>query len=142
MSALLLDNALRVSVLVTAALISLVQLALAPAWMVAVVNGRELAITGLRSIAYARGLVIAASPLGKIKMAAQVIAVLALLLSRTGANAMADGLYVIGQVSLWIVVGAALASAVGYFRRFNVVLSPRIADINVARRQRSDRKAG
>src|SRR5690242_4050952 len=44
--------------LTAAALISLVQLDLAPAWMVAVIIGRELAVTGLRGVAYARGLVI------------------------------------------------------------------------------------
>ena len=54
--------------LTSAALISLVQMDLAPAWMVAIIIGREFAITGLRSLAYARGVAIRASPLGKIKM--------------------------------------------------------------------------
>src|SRR6266705_1905085 len=67
--------------LTSAALISLVAMDLAPAWMVAIIIGREFLVTGLRSIAYARGVAIAASPLGKIKMVAQVIAVLALILS-------------------------------------------------------------
>ena len=63
--------------LITAALISLVQMDLAPAWMVAVIIGREFAVTVLRSLAHARGVVIPASPLGKIKMVAQVVAILA-----------------------------------------------------------------
>src|ERR671915_2122217 len=66
--------------LVTAALVSLVQMDVAPAWMVAVIIGRELAVTGLRAVAWARGVVIAASPLGKLKIAAQVTAILALIL--------------------------------------------------------------
>src|SRR2546429_7934881 len=70
--------------LITAALISLVQLELATAWMVALIVGRELAVTGLRSLAYARGLVVPASPLGQLKMIAEGLALLALLLSRTG----------------------------------------------------------
>src|ERR671910_1856150 len=41
--------------LVTAALVSLVQMDLAPAWIVAVVLGREFAITVLRSLAHSRG---------------------------------------------------------------------------------------
>src|SRR5919198_403656 len=45
--------------LTSAALISLVQMDLAPAWIVAVIIGREFAVTGLRSLAYARGVVIA-----------------------------------------------------------------------------------
>ena len=49
----------------------------------------------------------------------------------------------VGQAALWVVVVTALASAADYFRRFSVVLSPRVADFNVARDQRStDRKAG
>ena len=66
--------------LVTAALVSLVQMDVAPAWMVAVILGREFAVTVLRAVAWARGIVISASPLGKFKMAAQVTAILALIL--------------------------------------------------------------
>ena len=128
--------------LISAALISLVQLDLATAWMVAIIIGREFAVTGLRSLAYARGVVIPASPLGKIKMVAEVVAILALILSQVGTNGERNELYVLGQVALWVVVVAALVSAADYFRRFNVVLSPRIADITVAREQRSDRKVG
>ncbi|MCY4123366.1 MAG: CDP-diacylglycerol--glycerol-3-phosphate 3-phosphatidyltransferase, partial [Acidobacteria bacterium] len=54
--------------LITAALVSLVQMGMAPAWMVAVILGRELAITVLRSLTYARGVTIPASHLGKVKM--------------------------------------------------------------------------
>src|SRR5256885_8772906 len=70
--------------LISAALISLVQMDLAPAWMVAVIIGREFAVTAFRSIAYARGVVVPASRLGKIKMGAQVVAVLALVLGPRG----------------------------------------------------------
>src|SRR5713226_8286953 len=48
--------------LTSAALISLVQIDLAPAWMVAIIIGREFAVTGLRSLTYARGIAIPASP--------------------------------------------------------------------------------
>ena len=65
--------------LVTAALVSLVQMGLAAAWVVAVILGRELGVTVLRSIAFSRGLTIAASPLGKFKMASQVVAIILLL---------------------------------------------------------------
>src|SRR3984885_3455525 len=67
--------------LTSAALISLVQLDLAQSWMVAVIIGREFAVTTLRSLAYARGVAMPASSLGKIKMGAQVVAILALILS-------------------------------------------------------------
>jgi CDP-diacylglycerol--glycerol-3-phosphate 3-phosphatidyltransferase len=54
--------------LTLAALVSLVQMDLAPAWMVAVILGRDFAVTALRSLSYARGVGIPASPIGKIKM--------------------------------------------------------------------------
>ena len=66
--------------LITAALLSLVQMDLAPAWMVLVILGREFAVTVLRGVAYSRGVVIAASPLGKFKMVSQVVAILLLIL--------------------------------------------------------------
>jgi CDP-diacylglycerol---glycerol-3-phosphate 3-phosphatidyltransferase len=66
--------------LTSAAFISLVQMGLAPAWMVAVIIGREFAVTGLRSIAYTRNVTIPASPLGKVKMGSQVVAILLLIL--------------------------------------------------------------
>ena len=104
--------------LTSAALISLVQMDLAQSWMVAIIIGREFAVTTLRSLAYARGIAIPASPLGKVKMIAQVVAILALILSSAGPAA--DVLWWIGQTALWIVVVAALVSAADYFRRFNL----------------------
>jgi CDP-diacylglycerol--glycerol-3-phosphate 3-phosphatidyltransferase len=125
--------------LTSAALISLVQMDLAQSWMVAVIIGREFAVTTLRSLAYARGVAMPASPLGKLKMVAQVVAILALIL----AHGQMPGVYMIGQAALWVVVVTALISAADYFRRFNAILSPRVSDIRVARDQRaSDRKAG
>ncbi len=121
--------------LTSAALISLVQMDVAPAWMVAVIIGREFAVTGLRSLAYARGVAMPASRLGKVKMIAQVVAILALILGHGGSRE----LLLLGQIGLWVVVVAALVSAADYFRRFNRILSPRVADIALAREQR---KAG
>lgn len=67
--------------LISAALISLVENQLAPAWAVVVIIGREFAVTGLRSIAAADGVVISASRMGKFKMLSQVIAVALLIVS-------------------------------------------------------------
>lgn len=104
--------------LISAALISLVQLDLAQSWMVAVIIGREFAVTTLRSLAYARGVAMPASPLGKIKMVAQVVAILALIL-----HGQTWPLYWIGQIALWVVVVTALVSGADYFRRFNANVS-------------------
>jgi len=105
--------------LVTAAFVSLVYLGLAPAWMVVVILGREFFVTVLRSIAHARGDALPASPLGKVKMVAQVAAILILILGQGHLR----GLTVLGQAALWIATVAAIVSAVGYARKINVLMS-------------------
>jgi CDP-diacylglycerol--glycerol-3-phosphate 3-phosphatidyltransferase len=127
--------------LTCAALISLVRMDLVVPWMAMVIIGREFAVTTLRSVAYARGVSIPASRMGKIKMVGEVVAILALILAH-GADGLRAPLFWIGQFALWVVIVAALASAFDYFRRFNVVLNPRVADFAAARDQRPDRKAG
>lgn len=67
--------------LISAALIVLVEKHLAPAWAVVIILGREFIITGLRSVAATEGIVIQAKSLGKIKMWAQCIAIVALLVA-------------------------------------------------------------
>ncbi|MDX6695278.1 MAG: CDP-diacylglycerol---glycerol-3-phosphate 3-phosphatidyltransferase [Blastocatellia bacterium] len=67
--------------LISAALISLVENQLAPAWAVVIIIGREFAVTGLRSIAATEGIVIDASRMGKFKMLSQVVAVALLIVS-------------------------------------------------------------
>ncbi len=68
--------------LISSALVSLVQLGIVPAWMVAIIIGREFAVSGLRNIAATEGFTIEASRLGKGKMALQVAAVAGLILGR------------------------------------------------------------
>jgi len=99
--------------LISAAFISLVQLGLAPAWMVVVVVGREFAVSGLRSIAAGRGIAIAASPLGKFKMLSQIVAI-SLLIFRFRFGELAT----VSTIALWLVVILAVISAVDYFWRF------------------------
>ena len=123
--------------LTSAAFLALVQMGLVPAWMAAIIIGRELAVTALRSRAYSRGVPMPASPLGKIKMAAQVVAILALILG----DVYLPGLFVVGRIALWVVVIAALVSGFEYFRRFSGVASARV-DLPVAHNQRTERKAG
>jgi len=99
--------------LISAAFISLVEVGLAPAWMVVVVVGREFAVTGLRSIASGQGIVIPASGWGKAKMASQITAVSLLILSERY-----DWLLLPGRIALWIVVAVAILSGAQYFRLF------------------------
>lgn len=100
--------------LISAAFISLVQIGLAPAWMVVVIVGREFAVTGLRMVAVEKGVMIPASPLGKGKMATQVIAILLLILGETFLGPVAS----VAPAALWLTVVLALWSGVDYFVRF------------------------
>jgi CDP-diacylglycerol--glycerol-3-phosphate 3-phosphatidyltransferase len=101
--------------IVSAALIMLIPLGRAPAWMVVVIVGRELAITGLRSMAVSEGKVISADELGKKKMVFQIVAILGLLLHYEyfGIN-----LHAVGMFFLWLAVVVTLWSGFNYFRRF------------------------
>ena len=102
--------------LISSAFISLVQLQIVPAWMVVIIVGRELAVTGLRSIASSQGFTIEASELGKIKMVAQVAAISLLILASKYPEA--PFLQGAGRIGLYVVVLFALLSAIGYFRTF------------------------
>ena len=114
--------------LTSAAFISLVQLDLAPAWMVALIIGREFAVTALRSLASTRGVTMPASPLGKLKMVSQVVAILLLILGWGPLPWLAP----IGHAALWVVMLTAVVSAADYYRRFQRLVSARVADVDVA----------
>lgn len=67
--------------LVTAALVSLVELQIVPSWVAMIIIAREFAVSGLRTIAASEGKVIAASFWGKIKTVIQIIAIITALLN-------------------------------------------------------------
>lgn len=122
--------------LISAALISLVQVRALPGWMAVLVIGREFAVSGLRSIAAAEGYTIRASDLGKTKMVSQVIGVSLLLL----AIAWKD-LRSLALAWMWCVVLFGLISAVEYFRKFwrkvdDSVKQRRRGEILLAERER------
>lgn len=97
--------------LVSAALISLVELGKVPAWVVWVILAREFAVTGLRAIASADGTVISASKLGKIKTVTQVIAISALLLNDWPLSLLNIP---VGQPFLYIALVFTIISGVDY----------------------------
>jgi CDP-diacylglycerol--glycerol-3-phosphate 3-phosphatidyltransferase len=99
--------------LISAAFISLVAMDLMQAWMVVIIIGREFIVMGLREIASVEGLVIPASPLGKMKMILQVFAGCAVILTANH-----PALKPLGTVLLWLVVISAVASAGHYFQMF------------------------
>ena len=101
--------------LISAAFISLVELGIAPAWMVVIIVGREFAVTGLRSIASVEGFTIDASKLGKSKMASQVVCVGCLILGWR----FPDTFFTTAGIAfLWVVVVLAIVSMIQYFKNF------------------------
>jgi CDP-diacylglycerol---glycerol-3-phosphate 3-phosphatidyltransferase len=114
--------------LVSSALVALVEVRVVPAWMAIVVIGREFAISGLRSIAAAEGYIIKASDFGKAKLVAQVVAISLLMLSMRWAQLQTAAL-----IAMWVVVILTVVSAVLYFRKFW-----RKIDIQVKRRRRRE----
>jgi CDP-diacylglycerol--glycerol-3-phosphate 3-phosphatidyltransferase len=106
--------------LVSAALISLVDLQEADAWAVCIIIGREFAVSGLRSIASSHGIVIPASRLGKWKMASQIVGISLMIL---GARLDDIGLWRnTGKAALWVMTVMALVSGYDYFRRYLKIL--------------------
>jgi len=99
--------------LVSAALISLVQIHALPGWMAVLIIGREFAVSGLRSIAAAEGYTIKASDLGKTKMVSQVVAISFTLVSVRHSWLQRPALFL-----MWTVVLFAILSAISYFRKF------------------------
>lgn len=101
--------------MVTTVLVMLIPLGMVPAWLVVVLLCREMAITGLRSIASQEGIVIKASSLGKIKTAYQSAAIGFLLWHEVtlGIDPPRSGL-----ILLYIATFFSLVSAAEYFSRF------------------------
>ena len=100
--------------LVSAAFISLIELEKAPAWIVAVIIGREFAVTWLRTEALGRGVVMAASGAGKAKTVSQIVAIYVMLL------ALRVPLFdVLVAPALFTTLGLTLYSGLDYFRRFS-----------------------
>ncbi len=99
--------------LVSAALISLVQIRLLPGWLVVLIISREFAVSGLRSIAAAEGYTIKASELGKSKMALQVVGIALVMLCTRWPE-----LHPVAILTMWAVVVLGMASAIEYFLRF------------------------
>ena len=105
--------------LVSAALISLVELGAVTAWVAWIILAREFAVTGLRAIAAVDGVVISASILGKIKTITQVVAISAILLNDWPLSII--GIH-IGQRLLYIALIFTVISGLDYLRKVRKLL--------------------
>jgi len=100
--------------LIASALICLVWLDRAWAWAAIIIIGREMAVTGFRSIASSKGVTIPASVLGKVKMGVESWVVGALILGPQYVGKY----FPAAKASLWLVIILALISAMEYYVRF------------------------
>jgi len=101
--------------LMTSALIMLIGLHRAPAWMVTIIIGREIAVTGLRGIAATEGIIISASKLGKYKTLSQTVAIVLLILHY---SLFSLPVHQLGMIFLWIALIMTVWSGIDYFVRF------------------------
>lgn len=114
--------------LVTAALIALVDLEQLPSWIALVIISRELVVSGLRMVAVAEGRVIAASSHGKVKTILQIVAIVGFLLKDTALlNDLLGTWATAFQTLSWLVMGAAVLmtiwSMVDYFYHARDILT-------------------
>ncbi len=116
--------------IVMAALIMILPFGRVPAWMVLVILGREIIITGLRGIASSEGIVIQASDLGKFKTIFQLVAIIGLLLHYDyhwffGIDhpLLVVSMHNVGMFFLWIALALTVWSGVDYLYRFVRVIA-------------------
>ncbi len=99
--------------LTSAAFISLVELGLAPAWMVVIIIAREFAVSTLRSVAAAEGIVLGAIVSAKLKTVIQVVSISLLIIY----NQLGSFEH-LAPLSLWLAMLISLYSGVEYFVRY------------------------
>ncbi len=116
--------------IVMAALIMIIPYDRVPAWMVLVILGREIIITGLRGIASSEGIVIAASDLGKFKTIFQIVAIIGLLLHydypwffSVNHPLLVVNMHHVGMFYLWIAFVITVWSGVDYLAKFMRVIA-------------------
>lgn len=114
--------------MVTAAFVMLVQFnpRIVPAWVAIIIIGREFLVSGLRSIAASEGFTIEASDLGKVKMNAQIVSVMAAIIDHRWHWWSLRALHLpfdlpidfIARLSIWFMLSISLVSAADYFIGF------------------------
>lgn len=101
-----------------------------PAWMVLVILGREIVITGLRGIASTEGIIIQASDLGKYKTIFQIVAIIGLVLHYdynwffgVSHNLLTVNMHNVGMFFLWIATILTVWSGIDYLFRFIKIIA-------------------
>lgn len=116
--------------IVMAVLIMILPFNRVPAWMVLVILGREIIITGLRGIASSEGIVIQASDLGKYKTIFQIVAIIGLVLHYDynwffgiSHSLLTVNMHNVGMLFLWIATVLTIWSGLDYLVRFMKIIA-------------------
>ena len=104
-------------ILMSAAFIALVELGVAPSWMVVAIIAREFAVSALRSVAASDNVVLGAIFSAKVKTVTQMVAI-ALLIIYERLGSFDD----LAPISLWVAMLASLYSGFEYFYRYGPLL--------------------
>ncbi len=105
--------------LVSSALIMLIPHSRVPAWVVFIIIGREIAVTGLRAILSEKGVVMEAEELGKYKTGFQIAAIIPLLFHYSYFNI---DFHAVGALFLWAALILSVWSGVSYFLKFQEIV--------------------
>ena len=103
-------------ILVSSALIILIELGNISSWIVSIVIAREFIISGIRLIATEKNIIIAESPLGKLKTVSQMLSVILMLLS-------IEAISFITDISIWLMCVLSVVSLLDYIIKNKKVLS-------------------
>lgn len=106
--------------LVSSAFIMLISHGRVPAWVICIIIGRELAVTGLRNVISQKGEDVSASQLGKWKTGLQIAAIIPLLIHYPYFGI---DFHAIGYAVLWVALAVTLWSGIDYFVRFRNLLT-------------------
>ncbi len=100
--------------LVVSVFICFVELNIVPAWIVIIIVGRELSVSGFRALASSKGITIKASFLGKTKMVIETVTSSLFILGKE----ILGNLYFLSKIGLWLIIVIAVASALEYYIKY------------------------
>lgn len=113
-------------ILVAAALLVLVELAVIPSWVALIILCREFIVSGIRMLAAAQGVVIAASWYGKAKTVTQILAITLFLIKDSlvpdAASDIENPLYILAWVVMIAAVVLTIVSMLDYFAKSRDIL--------------------
>ena len=112
---------------VTAALLVLVELNIIPSWPALIIISREFIVSGIRMVAASEGVVIAASWWGKVKTVTQIVAIVLFLVKGTSwfgmhNQSLSDGMYILAWVAMALAIFFTIVSMLDYFKKASALL--------------------